>query len=367
MSRPEVFLPSDELPPQDEPWEPLRVRRQVLAAEIDRLAALPATSARESLIVHPHASEVRPSLAPGIRVTLGVLLPGERTATVRHNATELGFCIEGRGVAFVGDTTIRYAQYDVWNVPGWTSKVVVNDSSERLVLLTYSNAPVLEALGVHRFDDLTAEDHHRWPERSGVPAEEIEGEKRDGGSPACVELESPGAWLMPYEMLVSPPAQNSPPLHWPWREVRAQLDRLAPLGKEYRGRRLYLLYNPATGRTNGTTPSFFAAITLRPPRIVDRPHRHASAAINYFFAGSGYSTIGGHRYEWEAGDLMLTAPGWMIHNHASGDGAVYELTVQDQPYHIALESLLWQEDLKSPPRLLGTNQGFVTNRAELGS
>ena len=45
------------------------------------------------------------------------------------------------------------------------------------------------------------------------------------------------------------------------------------LGSEYVGRRLYLLYNPVTGRTNGTTPSFFATITMRPPGIVDRPHR----------------------------------------------------------------------------------------------
>ena len=35
---------------------------------------------------------------------------------------------------------------------------------------------------------------------------------------------------------------------------RQRLDKLVALGKEYRGRRLYLLFNPATGRTNGTTP-----------------------------------------------------------------------------------------------------------------
>jgi 4-hydroxy-tetrahydrodipicolinate synthase len=50
---------------------------------------------------------------------------------------------------------------------------------------------------------------------------------------------------------------------------------------------------------------------------------------------------------------MLTAPGWAIHNHASNNEAVYELTIQDSPAHIALDSLMWQEDLKLPPRLLG--------------
>ena len=42
-----------------------------------------------------------------------------------------------------------------------------------------------------------------------------------------------------------------------------------------------------TGRTNGTTPNFFATITIRPPGIVDKPHRHVSAAMNYIFGGQG--------------------------------------------------------------------------------
>ena len=37
--------------------------------------------------------------------------------------------------------------------------------------------------------------------------------------------------------------------------------------------------------------------------------------------------------------------------------------MQDQPLNIAMESLLWQEDLKRPPRVLGAESGFGTNRA----
>jgi gentisate 1,2-dioxygenase len=129
------------------------------------------------------------------------------------------------------------------------------------------------------------------------------------------------------------------------------------------GDRLYLLFNPATGRTNGTTHSFFATITIRPPRIVDRPHRHTSAAINYYFAGRGRSTVEGERFEWAAGDLMFSAPGWGVHNHAALDEPVYELTIQDSPLNIAMESLLWQEDLHGPVAVLGSEAGFETNRA----
>lgn len=62
---------------------------------------------------------------------------------------------------------------------------------------------------------------------------------------------------------------------------------------------------------------------------------------------------------------MLSAPGWAVHNHASLDEPVYELTVQDQPLNIYMESLLWQEDMKQPALLLGSNTGFSTNREQV--
>jgi gentisate 1,2-dioxygenase len=65
---------------------------------------------------------------------------------------------------------------------------------------------------------------------------------------------------------------------------------------------------------------------------------------------------------WKAGDLMFSAPGWGVHNHASLDEPVYELTIQDSPLNIAMESLLWQEDLKKPLAVLGVQEGFATNR-----
>jgi gentisate 1,2-dioxygenase len=104
-------------------------------------------------------------------------------------------------------------------------------------------------------------------------------------------------------------------------------------------------------------------MTIRPPGIVDRPHRHSSAAINYYFHGTGRSTVEGKVLHWKAGDLMLSAPGWAVHNHASDDGDyVHELTVQDQPLNIAMESLLWQESLKLPMAVLGQQEGFGTNK-----
>ncbi len=343
-------------------WPPVVITGETIAAEVERLAGLPrpGNGRRRSVIVHPDNRRSE-GLAPGIQVTLDVLLPGERSVPYRQNSTQVNFVIRGEGAAAVGGKRIAAKRYDVWNTPSMQRYWHENTGTDLYVRLTYSNGALLEMMNVHYVEENPPE----------PPAEEANGhealpedEKRRRNSPfGTFKLNADGAWLMPYERLIAPPAVESPSLHWPWLEVKHHLDRLTALGRDYVGRRLYLLYNPMTGRTNGTTPNFFATITVRPPGIVDRPHRHTSAAINYYFHGSGRSTVEGKVHEWKAGDLMLSAPGWAVHNHASYDEPVYELTIQDQPLNIAMESLLWQESLKLPMAVLGVEEGFRTNRA----
>ena len=331
--------------PANSPWAPVIITKERIDSEVDRLASLPkpANGRRSSLIVHPVATF--PGLAPGIQVALSVLNPGERTLPFRHNATEVNFCIRGRGHAETANRAIEFGQFDVWNTPSYSTHWRENNGKDLQVCLTYSNVSLLRYMQVYiaEEDPKVAEVMRSEPTRD--PCRE---------SPYGVfEIGDDGAMLMPYEIVIAPPSIESKPLFWPWEKVRAELKKLEDLGADYVGRRLYLLYNPMTGRTNGTTPSFFATITIRPPHIVDRPHRHVSAAINYYFQGRGRSSVAGNVYEWKAGDLMLSAPGWTVHNHASYDDFVYELTIQDQPLNIAMESLLWQENMKQAPVLLG--------------
>lgn len=334
------------------------IKKSEIDAEIERLASLPTpTNGRRVSLISCPATGTGDGLAPGIAVSLSVLKPGESTAPIRHNSFLVDFCIRGAGHTIIEGQRIDYRTHDVWTTPPWSIYQHFNDTDELQVRLSYSNSPLLEKLQVYVVDE-NPKVTERAPESAG---EEYDPAKV---SPyGTFELTEDGAYLMPYEKLINPEHIEIKPLHWPWALVKRELDKLRALGKSYVGRRLYLMYDPATGRTNGTTLSFFATITIRPANIVDRPHRHVSAAINYYFQGRGYSTVEGQRYEWEAGDLMLSAPGWAIHNHASKDEDVYELTIQDQPMHLALGSLLWHEDLRREPKLLGLSQGFVTNRA----
>jgi gentisate 1,2-dioxygenase len=356
-----VFIDRTGSPAEDRNnyWAPIVITKEQIEAEVERLASLPrpANGRRESLIVHPSAPTNAPGLAPGIEVKLQVLKPGERTVAFRHNATEVNFCIRGSGRTEVAGRSIAFRQYDVWNHPSFSSYVHINDGDDLQVRFTYSNAPLLKNMQIYLPEDKPG------PASVYGEGEEAQADPRRKSPFGMIPLGDEGGMLMPYETLINPTAVESKSLHFPWADVKAELDKLYALGKDYIGRRLYMMYNPMTGRFNGITPNFFATMTIRPPKIVDRPHRHVSAAINYYFHGTGFSNVAGNRYEWKAGDLMLSAPGWAVHNHASHDtDQVYELTVQDQPLNIFMESLLWQEDMHHPAALLGSQAGFTTNR-----
>jgi gentisate 1,2-dioxygenase len=348
----------DVLRQESKALAPIVIKKTTIDLEIERLATLPSpVSGRRTSLVSNRSSGAGNGLTQGIAVAISVLKPGEQTKPLRQNSSLVNFCIHGRGSTVINGHRFNYCPYDVWTIPPWSIYQHFNDTEELQVRLTYSNSPLLEKLGVHIVDET--------PEIEGTIESHAGTESKNNAQTSpygTFRLTDEGAFLMPYEKLIDPAPIDLKPLHWPWQSVKAELDKLRALGQQYLGRRLYLLYDPATGRTNGTTSSFFATFTVRPANIIDRPHRHVSAAINYYFAGSGYSIVDGKRHEWEAGDLMLSAPGWAIHNHASNAQDVYELTVQDQPLHIALGSLLWQENLREKPRLLGVQSGFATNR-----
>jgi gentisate 1,2-dioxygenase len=258
-----IFLDkSGTTEPAPELWEPAIVKRADFEAEIARLSEMPMPNngRRQSWIVHPdsHKLGVGLGLAPGIRPTLEVLNPGEQTRPIRHNSTQVNFCILGGGHSVVGGKKIVFEQYDLWNFPSMQTYIHVNDTDAVQARLTYSNAPLLEKMNVHIVEEDPPADMKIVHEalKEGEVAEDDPRRKSPYGT---FELTDDGAWMMPYEILIAPESVESRALHWPWKKVKVELDKLTKLGPDYVGRRLYLLWNPMTGRTNGTTPNFFAA------------------------------------------------------------------------------------------------------------
>jgi gentisate 1,2-dioxygenase len=127
------------------------ISKETIDAEIERLSRLtaPTGGRRRSLIVHPRAEEPGLGLAPGIQVAIEVLLPGEETVPIRHNSSIVSFCIVGRGETTIDRQRFSFGQYDVICVPSMAIYRHRNDSGDRQVRLTYSNAALLEKMNVH--------------------------------------------------------------------------------------------------------------------------------------------------------------------------------------------------------------------------
>jgi gentisate 1,2-dioxygenase len=149
---------------------------------------------------------------------------------------------------------------------------------------------------------------------------------------------------------------------WQWDDVAEAMSMSTDvLPKTYDGRRVAILYDPATGRLNGTTNALFAAFGQKEPNAEDHQHRHSSCSINYYLAGSGNSIVDDQFMEWKAGDLQFAAPAWSAHRHASGPNGLRGLTVQDHPFMIGMDALIWQERVDGPVLRLGGDVGAETN------
>ena len=161
-----------------------------------------------------------PRSPPASGCALNVLLPGERTAPVRHNSTMVGFgAARQRPRRRSATRRTRSAATTAGTIRRGARTSTVNDGDEPFVWLTYSNAPLLEKMNVHLVEE-TGRDAAR---RRSPPT-----------SPASPNRVSPfgtfeladGAYLMPYETLINPPSLPSPALHWPWTDVKEHLDQL---------------------------------------------------------------------------------------------------------------------------------------------
>ena len=351
---------SAQAPRRQHHWPSVIVPRAVIDAEIERLASIarPDSGRRATSVAHPDNTGPAPAFAPGIDVTIEVLKPGESSSPISRNSSMVDMCIRGEGVAMIGSRQFAVERFDVWNTPSMAPYHYRNDGKDLFVRMSYSNAPLLERLEVHYVDT-------KPTLVTGTASADTAGGARARDQAENIALSADGARLLGYEYLIDIETVEWEPLLWKWRDVNPHLDKVYKRDLNYTGRHLYLLYNPATERRMGTSPCFFATIAKYPPDKMDQPHRHVSAAINYYFVGHGKSAVMGKRLEWEAGDLHLSAPGWAVHHHGSREQGFCALTIQDHPLHIAMDSLLWQETMKAPILKLGSQLGFQTNLATL--
>ncbi|MBN9888898.1 hypothetical protein [Salipiger abyssi] len=351
--------PSTAAPVERVAWEPYLVPKEEIDAEIARLSEgdMPASRLRASSIMHPRATEALPSFTPVTEVTLNVLKPGEETLVRRGNYSLLETCILGSGSVFAAGEEFNVEHADVWTVPTMKPYYYRNDTQEIWAWLSYSNAAILRRIGSY-----WAESGIAYPKT--VPVAETApnaDDKYTRSTGPIHEMPTTGTELRSYEHLTDIEPVPNPPRHWSWKDMAPFMPLHRGDNEDPNKREIWLMYNPATERRQGTTPVHFATYTGTapgtPPYSGERGHFHMSASINYHRSGHGYSVVDGKRIDWKAGDLLFSAPSWAEHAHYVGEDGWTVLTVQDHPLQISMGSLLWQENPKDPVISLGNEEG----------
>jgi gentisate 1,2-dioxygenase len=89
---------------------------------------------------------------PTLRCEMRRLVAGRATTTDRQTGTRISAVLDGTGVVELGDTRFTLSPGDVFVVPSWCTHRLRAEST--LDVFTTSDAPVLEALGLHRGEQL---------------------------------------------------------------------------------------------------------------------------------------------------------------------------------------------------------------------
>jgi gentisate 1,2-dioxygenase len=288
-------------PPAEEPrsravpyawhWKDLRP----LLMKSGELAGMEIANRRVLRLLNPGIQERR-ATTNRLFAGLQLVLPGEVAKTHRHTPAALRFVVEGKG----GYTTVDGERLAMWPgdlilTPNWTWHDHWNDTDTPMVWIDGLDIVLVELLEANFFEPY---------------GEDMQPVSRPMGS-SLAKYGSGGlrpAWE-------SHQAPHSALLHYPWRQTREALDRLAGLGEGSPYDGIVLEYtDPATG--GPVMPTIACHVQMLRPGERTQAHRHTPSAIYHVVEGEGYSVAGGQRLDWAEKDIFAV-PGWTFHEHAN--------------------------------------------------
>jgi len=137
--------------------------------------------------------------------------------------------------------------------------------------------------------------------------------------------------------------KNIRPAIWRWNDLYPRLEAVKNDPLRRADRRFVTLVNADTGEAGGVLPSLFLGIQVINPGEHIVPHRHNSYALYHIIQGSGFSIVGGQKFEWTRGDTFACSP-WALHEHMnSGTEIAIQYVVQDMPARAMERNLIWEE------------------------
>ncbi|TMH62626.1 MAG: cupin domain-containing protein [Betaproteobacteria bacterium] len=230
---------------------------------------------RVVMLVNPGRKEW--SAAAGLLYTgVQVMNPGEFTSAHRHQASALRFIMEGRGAyTTVDGERMSLGARDLVLTPNGTwHDHGVEAGGTQCVWQDGLDIPLMNSLDANFYE---------------VHPQVVQ-------TPGKLSREN---WSKPY----------SPQFKYAWDEAYAALKKDA----------IYEYRNPLTG--GPIMPTIGAQLELLRKGEATGAHRHTGSAIYQVAQGSGWSEIGGERFEWEEKDIFAI-PSWAPHRHGASEEAV---------------------------------------------
>ena len=208
-----------------------------------------------------------------------MLAPGERTTPIRQNAGSVQIGIRGSGVVAVAGTEHVLEVFDVANLPAMKPHGSANTGDEVWARLSYSNAPLLEKLGVHYAEEPTSRARRpsRRLRRRRLPAAARRPTSRSAtGVPGCAATN-----IVDSEVVGTPRCTGLGP--------RGHLapDQRVGDGKRTDHGATTIPPPSGAGRHSQLFCHRYVVPPGKPATYGERGHRHTSVAINYHFPGPG--------------------------------------------------------------------------------
>ena len=257
---------------------------------------------------------------------LQIIKPGEIAPSHRHTASALRLVIEGTGAYTAVDGEKTYMDPgDFVTTPNWTWHDHGNESDRPMVWLDGLDVPFIQSIEAGFYEQYPED---RYPV---VNPDDLSQRLFGSGS------------LMP--TWVKRNKVHSPLLNYKFEATYAALKGMAEESDGSPCDGVTVEYtNPVNGGPALATMACFAQI-LRPGEHT-KAHRHTGGTVYHVIQGTGYSIIGGARFDWEAKDTFVV-PSWTYHEHVGGTESVlfsYNDTAVLQPLGLYWEEALEESD-----------------------
>jgi gentisate 1,2-dioxygenase len=229
---------------------------------------------------------------------LQVMNPGEVASAHAHSASALRFIMEGSGAYTIvdGHKMTLGARDFVLTPNGTWHEHGVEASGTPCIWQDGLDIPFVNAIEANFY----AVHPKIQQEDSGLPIDDM---TKTWGNPGL--RPATGTWSKGY----------SPMFKYEWAPTYDALSKYAEAtdGSPYDGVIMYYT-NPVTG--GHVMQTIGASMQMLRPGEKTKSHRHTGSFIYQVAKGSGYSIIGGRRFNWQERDIFCV-PSWAWHEHGN--------------------------------------------------